>query len=670
MRGDVRPLRRYGEQIWPCGLNPNVTEIAMLMPILSVKTPATAAQAAIVVEAVTPREQTVAVPVPGRISGNQSEAVLKILETLNRHLLGSEPLPKDALIRLLDTLSKILKFPPLPQETLRDFTKRLAVFLETLPPAARLALEKQLGQRNLAVTIKVLAEVLKMPLIIDTPRLPDRPFVPPTPLRASTSQPDGKPPQTAATQQGQASVPGRQAPMPATQTIMASPAVIMDPGLLQAALKKAFGDDDTAPAIIAFEESLNEEGPTTAQRAEQPARAQAARGNELTAASGRQQPPARANSETIPLLRAAAAFLAADPEALSLIATIAAGDMDDGMKIELAEQLGLDLSEPMGASGQQEHPTVTNTREPETLASKSRGTTALEATFGDDLHASGTDAEANSALPAEPAAHPDTSISSAKPPIARDLNEVDGFKGHDLGEWELEAAQDSQTSTGTDDFPAPMTEADMDGPEKSLARTLKVLVEASLPLPGGTTDGAETLFAKLAGETADMGAEILFAQLEAADNAEMLPDTSLITGDIGDPREMPGLEPEAWSAMLEGPEEKPAYRQTLMHSATAEENAREALTPRLPEAGIVRDAIPFAMIPYLPAKTQDKPMLEIEDEEQRASGDDEEEGQHQESHEQQEDRDDSDTAAAPAAEDRESDTGDAYDFYRRMGGLG
>jgi hypothetical protein len=84
----------------------------------------------------------------------------------------------------------------------------------------------------------------------------------------------------------------------------------------------------------------------------------------------------------------------------------------------------------------------------------------------------------------------------------------------------------------------------------------------------------------------------------------------------------------------------------------------------------VRDAIPFAMIPYLPAKTQDKPMLEIEDEEQRASGDDEEEGQHQESHEQQEDRDDSDTAAAPAAEDRESDTGDAYDFYRRMGGLG
>ncbi|URK86516.1 hypothetical protein LP421_18915 [Rhizobium sp. RCAM05350] len=153
---------------------------------------------------------------------------------------------------------------------------------------------------------------------------------------------------------------------------------------------------------------------------------------------------------------------------MSLIAAIAAGDMDDGMKIELAEQLGLDLSEPMEASGQQEHPTVTNTPEPETLTSKTKETTALEATFGDDLQTSGSDTAPSTVLPAEPDAHPDTSISSAKPPAARDLNEVDGFKGHDLGEWELEAAQDSQTSTGTDDFPAPMTEADMDGPEKAL----------------------------------------------------------------------------------------------------------------------------------------------------------------------------------------------------------
>jgi hypothetical protein len=170
-----------------------MTEIAMLMPILSVKTPIAAAQAAVAVEAVTPQERTLPVAIPGRISGNQSEAVLKILETLNRHLLGSEPLPKDALIRLLDTLAKILKFPPLPQETLRDFTKRLAVFLETLPPAARAALEKQLGQHNLAISIKILAEVLKMPSIIDMPRLLDRPVIPPIVPRTDSTQPDGKP---------------------------------------------------------------------------------------------------------------------------------------------------------------------------------------------------------------------------------------------------------------------------------------------------------------------------------------------------------------------------------------------------------------------------------------------------------------------------------------------
>ena len=36
---------------------------------------------------------------------------------------------------------------------------------------------------------------------------------------------------------------------------------------------------------------------------------------------------------------------------------------------------------------------------------------------------------------------------------------------------------------------------------------------------------------------------------------------------------------------------------------------------RLPDAGLVRDAIPFAMIPYLPAKTQASRTVEIEEEE-------------------------------------------------------
>jgi hypothetical protein len=643
MRGDVRSFSRHTAQIWPRSFNPSLTEIAMLMPILTVKTPIAAAQAAVVVEAVTPRERTLPVAMPGRISGNQSEVVLKILETLNRHLLGSEPLPKDALIRLLDTLAKILKFPPLPQETLRDFSKRLAVFLETLPPAARAALEKQLGQHNLAISIKILAEVLKMPAIIDMPRLLDRPFVPPMVPRAGVGQPDGKPLPTQTQPQGQTSVPGRQAPMPASQTIMASPAVIADPGMLQAALKKAFGGDETTPAIIAFEESLNEDGPATTVRAEQPAKAQTARASDAAPASGQPQQVAKASSDTIPLLRAAAAFLAADPEALSLVATIAS-DMDGQLKAELVEELGLDFSEPQEAA-----------KRPE----RSTGLDRHEADSGDfQMPETELDTQATAGT------------SYAKPAVARNLNEVDGFKGHDLGEWELEIEPQDQTFANTDDIPSPIIEPDVDRPEKSLAQALKALVEASLPLPGAAPDTSETLFAMLAGDTADMGAEILFAQLETADNAEMLPDTSLLTGDIGDQMEMAGLESDMWSTMLDGPEEKAAGRQTLLHSATMEENAREALTPRLPDVGIARDAIPFAMIPYLPAKMQETRTVEIEEEEQSAfSGeDDEDEGQHREERGDQED--DTTTVPQTVVDDDERETADAYDLYRRMGGYG
>lgn len=617
----------------------------MLMPILTVKTPVAAAQAAVLVEAVTPRERTLPVTMPGRISGNQSEVVLKILETLNRHLLESEPLPKDALIRLLDTLAKILKFPPLPQETLRDFSKRLAVFLETLPPAARLALEKQLGQRNLAISIRILTEALKMPSIVNMPRLPDGGMVPLTLPRDGSSQADGKPLQTQTPPQKQTPVPGRQAPIPASQTIVASPAVISEPGLLQAALKKAFGDDETPPAVIAFEESLDNEGPSGTLRADQPAKAQTARGSGSAPASGQPQQPSRANSESIPLLRAAAAFLAADPEALSLVAAIASGDMDGRLKAKLAEELGLDLSEPMETPEQPEHSAGTN------------------------RPGSGIEDDAFRTLEAEPDGPANTGTSSAKPTATRVLQDVDGFKGHDLGEWELEIVPENRFLAGTDETPSPLAEAEMDRPEKSLAQTLKALVEASLPLPGSVPDGSDTLFATLAGETADMGAEILFAQLEAAGNAEMQPDTSLLTGDTGDQMEMAGLEHNSWSAMLEGTEDKPGNRPAPMHAATMEETAREALTPRLPDAGISRDAIPFAMIPYLPAKAQETPSIEAEEEQPAFSGGDgEDEGQNREERGEQED----DTTAVPRTdlEDEESEAADAYDLYRRMGGYG
>jgi hypothetical protein len=642
--GDIRLLGCLPGQIWLQSRHANRTEIAMLMPILSVKAPIAAAQGASAVEAAPLRERAPIVAIPGRISGTQSEAVLKILETLNRHLLGTEPLPKDALIRLLDTLAKILKFPPLPQETLRDFTKRLAVFLETLPPATRVALEKQLGQHNLAISIKILAEVLKMPSLSDMPRPLDRPVVAPAIPRAGSTLPEGRPLPAATVQQGQAQiVPGHPAPVNIPQMTVPNPAHIADPGLLQAALKKAFGGDDTASAVIAFEESIDGDSAAIAARAEQsPPKGQTASGNGTAATSGQPQQAAKASSDTIPLLRAAAAFLADDPEALSQVATITSG-MDDQLKAELVEELGLDLAEPKEMSTQPE---------------RSSGAAGPQAqTEGDEFGTA--------------QARPDTAdqaVPGARPAAEGERTEADGVTVLDPGEREIDLQDPSIASA--DEMPSSFSETEMDHPEKSLAQTLKALVEASLPLPGATPDKTGTLFALMAGDTADMGAEILFAQLEAADIDGVLPDASVLTGDTGDQTEPLGLESEAWSAVLDGPEEKAAGRQVPLHSAAMDESAREAQAMRLPDAGLVRDAIPFAMIPYLPAKTQASRTVEIEEEEQPAfSGQDSgDEGEHSEEQGEPEDQ----TGAAPQTitEDAGDETADAYDLYRRMGGYG
>ncbi|MDO9416468.1 hypothetical protein [Pararhizobium sp.] len=132
----------------------------MLMPLLTVKpaalqpvTPVTAGT----VTAVQPQPRTIA------ISGLQSEAVLKIMETLNRHFMGEEVLPPEALTRLIETLAKVLKLPPMPQESTTDFARRLALFIETMPPEARQAAEKQLGLRSLGIPAKALAEALRNP---------------------------------------------------------------------------------------------------------------------------------------------------------------------------------------------------------------------------------------------------------------------------------------------------------------------------------------------------------------------------------------------------------------------------------------------------------------------------------------------------------------------------
>lgn len=643
----------------------------MLMPILTVK-PATIAAQAAIVEATTPKERPIAVPL--RISGSQSEAVLKILETLNRHLVGSEPLPKEALIRLLDTLAKILKFPPLPQETLRDFTKRLAVFLETLPPTARLALEKQLGQRNLAVSIRILVEALKGPSIIDPSRLPDK--FPTATARPVIGQPDGKPAVALPVSHGQSAIPGRSAPLPAVQAALVTATTIADPRLLQAVLKEAFGGEEeiSAPVAVAEESTGEPTSATTARRETPPVKDMAAAGPQLPQSAG-------SNSESIPLLRAAAAFLAADPEALLQVAAIAQGDIDSQTRTDLEKELGLDLSEQTGPVEMAEQPLHAEQQPPaEQTAGKTEPEPALETARGEDAKPVQDDAVSPKAVAtpqaaAEPAIIPEpdvqteTTQSSGKAPL-QETSEVEGFQGHDPGEWEPQAEPERllQTAVPGDQHAAVEPETPHD--EKTLVQTLKALIEASLPLPeGSVATTPQTPLAALAGDAADMAAQALFAQLEAADEDVALPDTTLLTSDIPGQTEQLALEGDNWSTLLDVPEDGSANRPAFAHPSTADEVARESQITRQQETGIVRDAIPFAMIPYLPAKIDDvRKVKEVEDEEEATFADGEEQGERGETGGQPDEH----HAAEPEV-DTEADgteTADAYDLYKRMGGLG
>lgn len=122
----------------------------MLTPILTVRTATGPAEEA------NARPQPAAAPLT---AAQRGEAIQKILDALTRHLAGREILSKDALVRLMEDLARILKFPPLPQEGGRDFVRRLVTFLESMPMPERLALERQLGGRSLALRVGLLADL-------------------------------------------------------------------------------------------------------------------------------------------------------------------------------------------------------------------------------------------------------------------------------------------------------------------------------------------------------------------------------------------------------------------------------------------------------------------------------------------------------------------------------
>src|SRR5690606_1419658 len=133
-------------------------------------------------------------------------------------------------------------------------------------------------------------------------------------------------------------------------------------------------------------------------------------------------------------------------------------------------------------------------------------------------------------------------------------------------------------------------------------------IESAVPLPAGATDAPDTPFSLPASETAEM----LFAQLEGADEQAAQPRLVQYAGGKADPS---GLEADSW---MDGDalEDEPAGRQLPGRPPAVDEATRDTRTIR-PESGLIRDAIPFAMIPYLPGRAPDMPVAENEAEESR-----------------------------------------------------
>ncbi|WP_275787402.1 hypothetical protein [Pararhizobium gei] len=480
---------------------------------------------------------------PPRSSANPSDAILKILEILNRQMIGSQPLPKEALARLLETLSKILKFPPLLHETPRDFTKRLAVFLETLPPAARLALEKQLGQRNLTIAIRVLVDAIKGTSIVEAARLADR-LLPPVLLPRPLTQPAENRPAISRPVPGTLSLPipirqpSTQQPLPAAFPLPAGPQP------LQVALKAAFGvAGETTPRHVEAKGNFSSEQTMPIVRSPE---AEATRttlqlGTEnlaIPAAAGIEEEP-------LPVLRAAVAFLAADAAALSLVSEIASGDIDSRLAYEIELEQATDSPPATDAiitteqpEEQQQSASIDGLLERPVVNKQDMATAAevLGQTIPSHETASGEQAVHGASL-TENTGGPSGQLASLPdlprlpdlaglPDIPGHTNqpspEVDGFRPQDLGEWDLEVEphavpSDSQAQP-TNTIAGNASAADTQ--DQVFDEIPKDASEAGLLPEGETNEPGNRKFSDMPPPTsADIDAEAFLAQFEPDDVA-------------------------------------------------------------------------------------------------------------------------------------------------------
>ncbi|OCO98689.1 MULTISPECIES: hypothetical protein [unclassified Ensifer] len=538
----------------------------MLIPIQTARTTAASADDA------SAKVQQPAAQLP---ASQRGEAIQKILDALTRHLSGREILSKDALVRLMEDLARILKFPPLPQEGGREFVRRLVAFLESMPTSDRLLLERQLGGRSLAMRVGLLAE---LPAI-----------------RNGTSTPRG----TATPMPAQARDvilrnPSLQPALPFNPTATRAP-IAGEVALLQAVLRKTFGVGNDSDVIQPQGDDSEQVGTRDAPskgRSEKPTERSATRASNAPTTSPDGAP-----------IESAAALLGGEGEVqdvTSLTAPVAEAD---------------------------ETPQNIDTGHGETEAAIEDGAAApLKDQATGEMEATDT------------ADDPDPDGTYGPLP---DADEGDGRKAApvlDRGDQEARSM-------------------------RVLSEAIKTLIRDSVALPGGATDAEPGSTAQQTDEagtppqvpakdaaTAARGADAAVRQRQTPDGSNVLPS---LLDDRSDEANA------ARRASADMRSQRPADEQTM-----------QQVIARLVENGLPREAIPFTMIPYPPAANGAADTEDLGHEMPGGSGEDtsgEEEGA-------EEGDSDGEGGGEPTDEvvaaDEMLDAPDAYDLYRKLGGLG
>ncbi|MDK1383972.1 hypothetical protein QN224_00950 [Sinorhizobium sp. 8-89] len=524
-------------------------------------------------------------------SGQRAEAIQKILDALGRHLSDKEVLSRDALVRLMEDLARILKFPPLPQESGRDFVKRLIGFLESMPMPERLLLERQLGGRSLAHRIAVLTAVSNRG-------------------QASASIAAGGMPSSPQPQDATAirNLPVQTAVPPQFAAIKASAS--SDLVLLQSILKKTFSaDEEGGPVEAMLEGAMDEMPEDAAETGASKASEQRARPPQLSAAANRE----------------ATAALGGDLAQDELAA------FDTALPLPQPESEGADTgggaAETRGLAGEPVSPEPAPSDMP--LAAQPDDTEQVAHNTETGLLEQGAD---------------ETGYD--------DGLEADGTYGRPLPDTE-DGRQQTQPRASRGE-PGGQS-------ARSLADAMKVIIRDGIALPEFVDEDGRPAAEPESGDTRQQPA----AARSTSDPAERSRDAGI--------RSRNGTEaPLADHAPTDEPD-KTAQRSPMQARGQNPGNdpAMQQMLSRLVETGLPREAIPFAMVPYPPAKAELDDATDTADRREQAGDGESDTGADAEDGE-----DDREAPAKGSPDDGNGDPGeergaiDAYGLYRKLGDLG